>query len=154
VKLSETKLEVIDRLVCRDRTAVSSALLAVASIGSGEVMCGRGPRRGWRGGPKGEGARRHQLEQSGADRAAHQARTGQPGRYWPGCGEGSLMTLSKSESGATVEEVLRFEDLPLGSLASGRALVRWSDGTDGEALRWYADEMLVCEGDLIGKTRK
>ena len=47
----------------------------------------------------------------------------------------------------TVEEVLGFEDLPPGSLASCRAVVRWSDGTEGEALRWYADEVLVCEGD-------
>jgi hypothetical protein len=53
----------------------------------------------------------------------------------------------------TVAEVLAFEDLPPGSLASRRATVRWSDGTEGEALRWYADEVLVCEGDLIGKTQ-
>jgi hypothetical protein len=52
----------------------------------------------------------------------------------------------------TVELVLGFEDLPSGSLASRRAIVRWSDGSEGEALRWYADEVLVCEGDLIGKT--
>jgi hypothetical protein len=52
----------------------------------------------------------------------------------------------------TVELVLRFEDLPLGSIGSRRAVVRWSDGTEGEALRWYADEVLVCEGELIGKT--
>ena len=30
---------------------------------------------------------------------------------------------------------------------------RWSDGTQGEALRWYGDEVLVCEGDLVGKTQ-
>ena len=53
-----------------------------------------------------------------------------------------------------VEEVLRFEDLPVGSTASRRAVVRWSDGTDGEALRWFGDEILVCEGDVIGKTRE
>jgi len=47
----------------------------------------------------------------------------------------------------TVTEVLRFEDLPPDSPASRRAAVRWSDGTEGEALRWYADEVLVCEGD-------
>jgi hypothetical protein len=29
--------------------------------------------------------------------------------------------------------------------------VRSSGGTEREALRWYADEVLVCEGDLIGK---
>ena len=49
-----------------------------------------------------------------------------------------------------VEEVLRFEDLPPGSLASRRAIVRWSDGSEGEAIRYYADEVLVCEGDLVG----
>jgi hypothetical protein len=43
--------------------------------------------------------------------------------------------------------VLSFDDLPIGSLVSRRALVRWSDGTEGEALRWCRDEVLVCEGD-------
>jgi hypothetical protein len=28
-----------------------------------------------------------------------------------------------------------------------------SDGTEGEALRWYGNEVLVGEGDLIGKTQ-
>ena len=50
--------------------------------------------------------------------------------------------MSSSESSPTVEEVLRFEDLPLGSRGSRRAVVRWSDGTEGEALRWMADEVL------------
>jgi hypothetical protein len=53
-----------------------------------------------------------------------------------------------------VEEVLRFEDLPLGALASRRAVVRWSDGTESECARWYADEVLISEGDLVGKTRE
>ena len=52
----------------------------------------------------------------------------------------------------TVVEVLRFEDIRPPASGSRRATVRWSDGTDGEALRWYDDEVLVCEGDLIGKT--
>ena len=52
-----------------------------------------------------------------------------------------------------VEEVLRFEDLPPGSLASRRAIVRWSDGSEGEAIRYYQDEVLVTEGDLVGKTQ-
>jgi len=52
-----------------------------------------------------------------------------------------------------VVEVLRFEDLPLGSRGSRRAVVRWSDGTEDDGLVWYADEILVSEGDLIGKTR-
>jgi hypothetical protein len=41
-----------------------------------------------------------------------------------------------------IENVLRFEDLPVGSSASRRAVVRWSDGTESEGLRWYADETL------------
>jgi len=52
-----------------------------------------------------------------------------------------------------VEEVLRFEDLPPRSLASRRAVVRWSDGSEGEAIRYYQDEVLVTEGDLVGKTQ-
>ena len=51
-------------------------------------------------------------------------------------------------------EVLRFEDLPVGSEASRRAVVRWSDGSEGEAVRFYRDEVLFCEGDLIGRTRE
>jgi hypothetical protein len=51
------------------------------------------------------------------------------------------------QASPTVVEVLRFEDLPLGSRGSRRAVVRWSDGSEGEALSWYADEILVCEGD-------
>lgn len=52
-----------------------------------------------------------------------------------------------------VDEVLRFEDLPLGSTGSRRAIVRWSDGTESAALTFYADEILFCEGDLLGKTQ-
>jgi hypothetical protein len=66
---------------------------------------------------------------------------------------GSLDAVSASETSPTVAEVLRFEDLPVGSRGTRRAIVRWSDGSEGEALTLYADEILVCEGDLIGKTR-
>ena len=59
-----------------------------------------------------------------------------------------------NQTAVVVEEVLRFEDLPVGSMASRRAVVRWSDGTESEALRWYAEEVLVCEGDLIDKSRQ
>jgi hypothetical protein len=59
------------------------------------------------------------------------------------------MTDSQCEP---VVETVRFEDLPPGSRGTRRAVVRWSDGSEGEALRWYADEILICEGDLIGKT--
>jgi hypothetical protein len=62
--------------------------------------------------------------------------------------------MSASDTRPTVVEVMRFEDLPLGSRGSRRAIVRWSDGSEGEALSWYADEILICEGDLIGKTRE
>ena len=57
-----------------------------------------------------------------------------------------------AENSPTVVEVLRFDDLPLGSLASRRAVVRWSDGSEGEALRWYSDEVKFSEGDLLGKS--
>jgi hypothetical protein len=59
-----------------------------------------------------------------------------------------------AEPTPTVVEVVQFEDLPIGSLASRRAVARWSDGTIGECLRWYSDEVLVSEGDLIGKTQE
>lgn len=52
-----------------------------------------------------------------------------------------------------VTEVVQFESLAAGELGSRRAVVLWSDGSEGEALRWYGDEILICEGDLIGKTR-
>jgi hypothetical protein len=60
---------------------------------------------------------------------------------------GSLDSMSASQTSPTVTAVLRFEDLPLGSRGTRRAIVRWSDGSTGEALTWYADEILVCEGD-------
>jgi len=47
--------------------------------------------------------------------------------------------MSALEHSPTVVEVLRFEDLPLGSRGSRRALVRWSDGTESEGLSWFAD---------------
>ena len=62
--------------------------------------------------------------------------------------------MSACQPTPTVTEVLRFEDLPPGSRGTRRAVARWSDGSEGEALTWYADEILVCEGDLLGKTRE
>ena len=58
-----------------------------------------------------------------------------------------------ADSSPTVVEVLRFEDLPLGSSGSRRAIVRWSDGSEGEAIRFYRDEVLASEGDLLDKTQ-
>ena len=51
-----------------------------------------------------------------------------------------------------VVEVVSIEPLPMGANGSRRALVRWSDGTTGEAIRWFDDEVLFSEGDLVGKT--
>jgi hypothetical protein len=67
--------------------------------------------------------------------------------------EGRLSAMRTRTSEPIVEEVLRFEDLPLGSTGTRRAVVRWSHGTEDAAMTWYSDEILVCEGDLIGKTR-
>jgi hypothetical protein len=50
--------------------------------------------------------------------------------------------MSSNAENPIVEEVLRFEDLPPDSLASRRAIVRWSDGSEGEAIRFYSDEIL------------
>jgi hypothetical protein len=93
VAFEPEELALIERLVRRDRTVISSALLIVAGEGD------------------------------------------------------SLSAVSSDVSGPVVAEVLLFEDLPLGSLASRRAVVRWSDGSKGEGLRWYSDEILICEGD-------
>ena len=62
-------------------------------------------------------------------------------------GPGSLDPVSASQTSPTVAQVLTFEDLPVGSRGTRRAVVRWSDGCEGEALSWYGDEILVCEGD-------
>lgn len=59
-----------------------------------------------------------------------------------------------AETAPTVVEVLRFEDLPLGASASRRVVVRWSDGSESEALRWYSDEVKFSEGDFLGKSRE
>ena len=71
----------------------------------------------------------------------------------PPSGEGRLSAMGTRTSEPIVEEVLRFEDLPLGSAGTRRAVVRWSDGTEDAPMTWYGDEILVCEGDLVGKTR-
>jgi hypothetical protein len=65
----------------------------------------------------------------------------------------TLAPVGPTQTAPTVEEVLRFDDLPVGSSATRAAFVRWSDGTESQALAWYGDEILVCEGDLLGKTQ-
>jgi hypothetical protein len=71
----------------------------------------------------------------------------------PLSGEGRLSAMGTRTSEPIVEEVLRFEDVPLGPAGTRRAVVRWSDGTEDAPMTWYGDEILVCEGDLVGKTR-
>jgi hypothetical protein len=44
---------------------------------------------------------------------------------------GRRKSMSVPQAHPTISEVLRFEDLPLGSHGSHRAVVRWSDGTEG-----------------------
>jgi hypothetical protein len=64
-----------------------------------------------------------------------------------------MPTRSPGDAEPVVADVIRFETLPIDSNGSRRALVRGSDGTEGEACRWYDDEILICEGDLMGKTQ-
>ena len=47
--------------------------------------------------------------------------------------------MSPTNPSPIVTEVVRFEDLPPGSRGTRRAIARWSDGTESEALTWYAD---------------
>jgi hypothetical protein len=65
-----------------------------------------------------------------------------------------IRSTSMHANDPIVEEVLWFEELPPGSLGSRRAIVRWSDGTVGEGITFYDDEVLFCEGDLLGRTRE
>jgi hypothetical protein len=43
----------------------------------------------------------------------------------------------------TVLELIAVEALPAGASGSRRAVVRWSDGDAGEALRWW-DDLCGC----------
>ena len=53
-----------------------------------------------------------------------------------------------------VNAVLRFEDAPVGSRGDRRAVVEWSDGTEGVGLTWFSDEVMFTEGDLLGKSEE
>jgi len=68
--------------------------------------------------------------------------------------EDTLTYMSSELADPVVEEILRFENLPAGQGGTRRAIVRWSDGSESTALSWYADELLISEGDLIGKTHE
>jgi hypothetical protein len=56
--------------------------------------------------------------------------------------DGRLTAVSSRASEQIVEAVVRFENLPLGSVGTRSAIVRWSDGTTSAAITWYADEVL------------
>ena len=47
------------------------------------------------------------------------------------------VSYDRGMSEPTIVEVVSIETLPLGANGSRRAIVRWSDGEVGEALRWY-----------------
>jgi hypothetical protein len=49
---------------------------------------------------------------------------------------GALQPVGPSDESRDVTEVVGSGDLPPGSSVGRRAVVRWSDGTEGEALRW------------------
>jgi hypothetical protein len=51
----------------------------------------------------------------------------------------------------TVVEGLRVEESPAGE-GRRRVTVRWSDGSSGQALSYFADELLLSEGDMVGRT--
>jgi hypothetical protein len=53
-----------------------------------------------------------------------------------------LGSMSSRPPEPIVEEVLRFENLPLEDGGRRRAVVRWSDGTESPALACYPDEIL------------
>ena len=50
-----------------------------------------------------------------------------------------VASMSPSNPSPVITEVVRFEVLPPGSRGTRRAIARWSDGTESEALTWYAD---------------
>jgi hypothetical protein len=54
----------------------------------------------------------------------------------------TLRNVSEPKPEPIVLEVLRFENLPPGSAGSRRVIVRWSDGTESDAITFYADEVL------------
>lgn len=68
---------------------------------------------------------------------------------WPRRSSATLASVGEP----TVVEVLRVEE-PAAGEGRRRVMVRWSDGSTGHALSYFPDEILVSEGDMIGKTVK
>jgi hypothetical protein len=74
----------------------------------------------------------------------------QPHDTEPG-GRHSIRYARLTVAEPTIAEVLHIEEPALGG-GRRRVVVRWSDGSTGQALSYFADEVLVSEGDLVGKT--
>ena len=60
-------------------------------------------------------------------------------------------TLGGAMNDPTVVEVLRVEE-PAPGEGRRHVVVRWSDGSSGRALSYFADEILISEGDMVGRT--
>jgi hypothetical protein len=60
-------------------------------------------------------------------------------------------TLARAMAERTVVQVLRIEE-PAPGEGRRDVIVRWSDGSTSCALSYFADEILVSEGDMVGKT--
>ena len=59
--------------------------------------------------------------------------------------------LGGTRSDPTVVEVLRVEEHAPGE-GRRHVVVRWSDASSGRALSYFADEILISEGDMVGRT--
>jgi hypothetical protein len=62
----------------------------------------------------------------------------------------SSATLGTAVADPTVVEVLRVEE-PTPGEGRRHVVVRWSDGSTGRALSYFANEILVSEGDMVGR---
>ena len=51
----------------------------------------------------------------------------------------------------TVVEVVEIQE-PAPGDGRRRVIVRWSDGSVGYGVSYYGDEILMSEGDMVGKT--
>jgi hypothetical protein len=60
-------------------------------------------------------------------------------------------TPAQAVAHPTVVEALRIEEPDLGE-GHRHVIVRWSDGSTGRALSYFADEILIGEGNMVGRT--
>jgi hypothetical protein len=102
--------------------------------------------------------RAHELGLSKSDSTATRRRDACPARHRSDdptpvarSSPTSSDTLGTAMADPTVVEVLRVEE-PAPGEGRRHVVVRWSDGSTGRALSYFADEILVSEGDMVGKT--